>query len=94
MMGLPKNPPTYNLTINAKLGRSSKKWARLTVFQTSYDNLMSSLPGIIFVFLLTCVVLGLIIAGLLLFKKIPMMIGKLFKGTLDKEDGWDRNAFD
>lgn len=53
----------------------------------------SSLPSVLFVFLLFCVVISLMVAGLLLFKKIPMIIGKLFKGTLDKEDGWDRNAF-
>lgn len=53
----------------------------------------SIIPSILFVFLLIAVTAGLIAAGLLLFKRIPEYIGKIFKGVLDKGDGWDKNQF-
>ncbi|KKN19465.1 hypothetical protein LCGC14_0945370 [marine sediment metagenome] len=54
----------------------------------------SLIPSIIFGFLLFSITAGLITAALLLLKRIPKYIGKLFKGVVDKEDGWDENAFD
>lgn len=69
-------------------------WLGVVYHQLYIGNVYeSTIPQILFYIFFIAVVIGVIVAGLLLFKRIPSYIRQVFP-FLKREDGWDENVFD
>lgn len=69
-------------------------WLGVEIYKNyiGIDN-ASLIPQVIFYIMFISITIGVIMAGLLLFKRIPEYVGMIFKGFVEKEDGWNKDAF-
>lgn len=69
-------------------------WLGVVYHQLYIGNIYTSvIPQALFYLFFLSVVIGVIIAGLLVLKRIPAYVREIFP-FLNREDGWDENVFD